>query len=310
MKKFLLLSVAALASTTTAFAAGGSRLEKVTGTDEYGATQVVTYEYDTQGRLSKIVEPYDETITFDYTRLAEGIVKVVETEPHGSYSYEAELNEQGYVAVFKEDEAGGGDTWTLTYDADGRLVNVTIKDLYDAGPEVYDITYTAGSITSWKYTDKREVGYYKESNAVVTNTEYDNVAPLYNIEGLLDIDIDQLEYMSAAGYLGVAPAKLPASVEITESDGEKEREVFTWTVDANNYPVKLKVEDTYDNELEVSNLEFVWSVDTAIDSVTADTNSEIEAVYGLDGVKRNELAPGLNIVRHADGTISKVIVNP
>lgn len=191
MQKFLLSGFAVLAASLPAFA-GGFHLEKMTEKSQWGSIEVSSYEYDGEGRLSKIVDDY-ETVTFDYSRLAEGIITVTEKDDYSSETYVATLNERGYVEKFVEDEAGGGDTWTVEYDADGRLVKLVIKDLNDVGAETYALTYVDGSLASWKYTDEREVGEYEEINAVVTNSEYENTVDFVNYDNLYGIDADQLE---------------------------------------------------------------------------------------------------------------------
>lgn len=306
MQKFLLSGFAVLAASLPAFA-GGFHLEKMTEKSQWGSIEVSTYEYDGEGRLSKIADNY-ETVTFDYSRLAEGIVTVTEKDDYSSETYVATLNERGYVEKFVEDEAGGGDTWTVEYDADGRLVKLVIKNLNDMGPETYTLTYVDGSVASWKYTDEREVGEYDETNAVVTNSEYDNTVNFINFDNFYGIDADQLEYMEKAGFLGNAPVKFPALIEIAEYDGEKGRGVFTWTMDSNNCPVKLRLEGSSDDDSETTDYEFVWSALGAIGDVMADGKQGPATIYGADGLRRATLERGLNIIRHADGTTEKVIL--
>lgn len=307
MRKLLLCSIAALAASVPA-SAGDFRLEKLTETEvRWGGSEVTSFEYDGEGRLSKIVDSY-ETVSFDYTRLPEGIVKVTESDGHYSEVYTATVNERGFVEKFTEDEAGGGDTWTMEYDTDGHLLKITIQDINDAGPEVYALTYASGSVTGWKYTDNREPGEYAEENAVVTSSEFENTVNFVSYDNLYGIDVDKLEYMEMAGFLGNAPVRFPAVVEITEQDGEKGRGVFTWTMDGNNCPVKLRVEGTSGNDSEITEYEFVWSATGAVGDILAEGKTGIEAIYGADGLRRASLQRGLNIISHADGTIRKVII--
>ena len=75
--------------------------------------------------------------------------------------------------------------------------------------------------------------------------------------------------MEKAGFLGNAPVKFPALIEIAEYDGEKGRGVFTWTMDSNNCPVKLRLEGSSDDDSETTDYEFVWSALGAIGDVMA-----------------------------------------
>ena len=46
---------------------------------------------------------------------------------------------------------------------------------------------------------------------------------------------------------------------------------------------------------------------SGIESNTISTVADVEAVYGLDGKRRNSMKRGINIIRMSDGTTRKIV---
>lgn len=79
-----------------------------------------------------------------------------------------------------------------------------------------------------------------------------------------------------------------------------------WTGSANNVEFTT---DTGNGNIKLTSVYVkMTSVVTGIENYADDTSTETESIYGIDGVKRNTLQPGLNIVRMKDGTVKKILV--
>lgn len=183
------------------------------------------------------------------------------------------------------------------------MIQVSIQSDYDEGPEVYDVTYTAGSVTGVVHTDKREPANIETFNISVNPSDIDNKCNLCQFETLYHIDLDGATVADMAGLLGKRPVKFPAKA-VYEGDSTYD---YTWTLDGNGYPASLKTVGTSEYSTYTSEDIYTWGSNAGIDNIAVDS-AATEGIYGLDGLRRDALQHGLNIVRRADGSVSKVMV--
>ncbi len=269
----------------------------------------VNFTYDSQDRLTKVTnnEYTRESYTFDWTGYATGKMsyKFEDTDsPENNTVYDVTLNANGYADKIVENDQDGSTVYTFKYDTDGYMTQVSILGDGEEGPEVYDITYTAGSITSILYTDKRVAAELESYTIAVTPSDIPAKGCLAMYDDIYQIDLDNADLAARAGLLGKVPAMLPAKVDNTT---EKDTYTYVWTVNTEGYPTALKSTEVYDGETSETNYTFNWGKNAGINAVQAEADG-VEAIYGLDGIRRNSLQQGINLVRRADGTVAKVLV--
>ena len=83
-------------------------------------------------------------------------------------------------------------------------------------------------------------------------------------------------------------------------------------VTAGSYDVKFKnivMSDTEGKSYDCEDVTVALIVSDNVGAQMAKSDgAEIEAIYGVDGVKRNGMQQGVNIIRYTDGTTKKVMV--
>ncbi|MDE5880812.1 MAG: DUF4595 domain-containing protein [Muribaculaceae bacterium] len=298
MKKFLLCAFAAAISIGAS--AETMRLSSITDVASWGGTDDVTkLEYDSEGRLVKASD--DESVcTIDYSSLGEKKIGLtyVDVSDNDVTVFELVLNDDGLVESAKEYFQGIMiASYTFGYE-DGYLVNY--KDIRGKQTEETRLTYDNGVIMRQDYIDGESA---KDNSSKIF--EYDGVLNTGNLmlfDELFGVDLDEMEYVAMAGFMGKAPAQLP--VKYTEiEDNESEYGSFTWTLDADGYPVKL--ESRYDRETDVT--VFAWEADNAaVGTVLMDKDMQPE-YYSIDGHKATSDSKGIVIERCANGIVRKYI---
>lgn len=298
MKKFLLCAFAAAISIGAS--AETMRLASITDVASWGGTDDVTkLEYDSEGRLVKASDD-DSVYTIDYSDLAEKKIGLthVDVTDNDVTVFEMILNDDGLVESANEYFQGVlTASYTFGYE-DGYLVNY--KDIRGKQIEETILTYDNGMIMRQDYIDGESA---KDNSSKLF--EYDgivNTGNLMLLDELFGVDLDEMEYVAMAGFMGKAPVQLP--VKYTEiEDNESEFGTYTWTLDAYGYPVKLENKVGYETDTIV----FAWEADNAaVGSVLMDKDME-SVFYSIDGHKVTSESKGIVIERCADGTIRKYI---
>lgn len=298
MKKFLLCAFAAAISIGAS--AETMRLASITDITSWGGTDdVMKLEYDSEGRLIKASDD-DSVYTIDYSDLAEKKIGLthIDVTDNDVTVFELALNDDGLVESAKEYFQGIiVASYAFGYE-EGYLVNY--KDIRGKQVEETKLTYDNGVIIRQDYIDGESA---KDNSSKIF--EYNGVMNTGNLmlfDELFGVDMDEMEYVAMAGFMGKAPVQLP--VKYTEiEDNESESGTYTWTLDADGYPVKLENKVGYETDTMV----FAWEADNAaVGSVLMDKNMD-SVFYSIDGHKVTLQSKGIVIERCADGTVRKYI---
>lgn len=198
--------------------------------------EVTTFDYTAS---SKTKSRAGVTIPSDYDMVMNLFDDNVNTD-----TFYIKLNDMGYISYAYQVENGnaedGSDTaeqWWFEYNSKGQLTQMKRTE---GGNEVTEMTYDAnGDIT--KVTVKDDDG--DNSTCTILYTDAANKTPIANKSGImlydysLRIDMDQMAPAYYAGLLGKATANLPLSA--TEIQDEKTEFTFTWTLNASKMPTKF-----------------------------------------------------------------------
>lgn len=163
------------------------------------------------------------------------------------YVFYIKLNDMGYISYAYEVEVGnaddGSDTaeeWWFEYNANGQLTQMKRTE---GDNEVTTMTYDAnGDITTVKVKD--DTG--DDSTCTILYTDATHSTPITNKSGImlydysLRIDMDEMAPAYFAGLLGKGTTNLPLSAKEVQ-DGTTEY-TFTWTLNASQMPTKFESE--------------------------------------------------------------------
>ncbi|MBD5357639.1 MAG: DUF4595 domain-containing protein [Bacteroides sp.] len=300
MKK-IILSVAVMALSVSAFANVPKRLSSITEV-ERNSRYATTFGYNDEGKLNKITDDYS-TVAIDYSDIANGKLKLTYTANYNEVStFDITVNELGLAtSAIETDDEGDITKWEFYY-SDGKLSKIT--NTSDGDTEYVDLSWQDGLITSYVETES-----YDPDIETVT-FEYSgitNTGKLMLLDEIYGIDLDELQYIALAGYMGEVPRELPIKATMKyESPGERdeiETSTINWETDAEGYPVKLTASD------EPSwSTEFVWEEDNAdVSSIAADIDGASK-FYSIDGRIVDSDASGIVIEKKADGSTVKHII--
>ena len=216
---------------------------------------------DKFGRVVKLVSaPNFNEVTFEYMdKQASRVEKrpnVVMTviDDGVKDTFDLYLNKDRFVSYCEHKYTKGGkeglDTWTLTYNEEGRLLVVKRRGEIE---EDVRIQYNNGDIVSTTTTTK---GAHSHSTTTKIDylrpglsTPYENKGCVMFFYTTFGVDLDSVEDAYWAGLLGHATRHLPVQAK-TDNDAADQ---FTWSFYENNYPKQLSYED--DGTVTVP---FVW----------------------------------------------------
>lgn len=222
---------------------------------------VITKNAD--GLVTKIVD--GETVyTFDYTGAKaksratrptdyDMTMNVEWGDDENGVDFFIKLNAQGYIEyAYEEDESEYDglqvDEWWFKYNAAGQLIEMKRTE---GDNEVTTITYNAdGDITKVSVKDDED-GNKMETTISYTDATHKNA--IVNKSGIMlyddsfRIDMDEMAPAYYAGLLGKCTKHLPLSVkEIDEQYAYNYS--FVWELDANDMPVKFTSSDWGEKE--------------------------------------------------------------
>lgn len=232
---------------------------------DIGGTVIQT---DKNGRVVKISNK-EEVVTLVYNDVNSRSVKtpdvvmtVVDTDNDKS-EYRLFLNKDGFVSHCSETSYSKIDgvkeqSWSFDYNSDGQLKKFVRSE---GGNETTTITYNNGDAVSVSMVSAEEPG-----NKKITDVHYTSstaTSPIVNkgclmfFDGMLDADLDEMEYAYYAGLLGKATKHLPVGYS---SHGEYGDEMqFNWTVSPAGYPVSVEcIEIENGKQVDSEVITFTW----------------------------------------------------
>lgn len=309
MKKILLAS-AALA---LAFSASAARTVTKIVENERGMFSTTTLTYDTSDRLSTITDD-NSTFTFDYSRLAEKklLLTRVDRPDNEVTLYEMDLNDEGYVIKTVEYDDGELDDTYLTFGyTDGRLTSYRQVSPDEVEEDV--ITWFNDNISTIRNTNG------DPDDAETTTVEYqywnhytENTFGVCLYELLYGIDLDDMEWVGFAGFLGKAPARFTCTYTVTnDKTGQPVDAVLINDVlDLDGYLGRISLYRKTDLTAEEYPLErefvFTWEGEAGVAAIQGAAAAE-SSYYTIDGNKASSITKGLLLERRPDGTTVKRI---
>lgn len=294
MKK-VFFTIALLAATASVFAATPKRLASITEV-EYNQNYLTSFSYDESGRLNKIVDD-TSVITIDYSNLANGKITLKNVDGYEISTFDITVNQAGQAtSVTENDYEGDVINWEFTY-SDNKLVKIITQNGTDI--EYANITWNDGLIASYVETESYDTDVTTATFSYTGITNRGNM-PLY--DEVYGIDLDELEYIAMAGFMGDTPRELPTGVTYQDEDGRMNI-IANWETDAEGYPTKLSSPQE-PNEHTL----FVWEADNSdVKTITIDNNSG-SSYYTIDGVRIDNPTSGIVIEKKADGSTVKHII--
>ncbi|GAB0484603.1 hypothetical protein KML24008_11000 [Alistipes onderdonkii] len=186
--------------------------------DEGSNPFVWKFEYDSQGRITKIYSD-DFSTLFSYS--TEG-VKITERYDGEDYIYSATLNGQGYIATLNDID---GSISNYSYDKNGYLSKLTWGDDGDL-----QCTWNNGDLINEHRTGSDPMDY---------NYEYTNYPAKPNIDIFAFVygycHVDDPEYLGVGVLLGKKSAHLIKSLT-SQSEAHY---TFSYDLDGNGNPTKV-----------------------------------------------------------------------
>ncbi|MCM1377472.1 MAG: DUF4595 domain-containing protein [Clostridium sp.] len=295
-KHYILLAVALLA----ALPSGARSLESIVETYPYGSS-TTSIKYDTSGRLIEIIDDHS-TFTFDYSKTAEKILVLTRVdqepgEPIDTTIYNMTLNDDGNVVKTTSIENGVPDDDYLVFGYTGQFLT-SFEQHQGTDIEETRLTWYGGNITGLTYTDNYHPGEAEIST--IKYTDIENVGNLCLLERFFDIDIDDMEYVALAGFLGEVPANLPSKISTTEFEATVDTTTLEWATLPDGYPSSAKITDKY----ETDTLTFNWSAESSVATV-GDIPQGSSRYFTPAGFATNAHAKGLIIEVLSNGKVVK-----
>lgn len=289
--------------------------------------EVSQFEYEDGARLRSVTKTDAKgmemsTCTFDYSSKkyngTDYDVMMRYTEGGTITNIYLQVDETGFAcAAYACSNSGNGSNdveYRMEYDTDGHLVHFAASD----SPIWYDIVYDGtGDISTVKKIaqdprspmGKTEEEYGFEYTTPWDNTPIDNVGCDMQYMRNFGIDLGLLAPAYYAGMLGKATAHLPRMII---RDGAHATEII-WALDADNYPFSSCKKTVGKHEVpgnsDRNGISYKWmSSVSSITDIKADAGTGTDEWYSPNGIRLNSPQRGINILRKADGSTSKVMI--
>ena len=221
-------------------------------------------------------------------------------------------------------------------DVDGNLVvSVMLVDMDDEEfnvemqfgkqeEEPFEPVSMAGTLSSFSRTDDGDVSDQKASLLTITD-EGDGKCTLTMTEGTLPgttlslgtITIPSVSYEAdeATATMNLSSGKVEATTECAHP--------FYQTITVKSLSGTISVKDDENSDADLANANITFSVDnngtetveytfstngyvTGVDTVKK-ADGSVKHIYTISGIATTQMQRGVNIVRHADGTVTKVV---
>ena len=205
-----------------------------------------TFVKDAQGRVTSIKEG-TETVSFNYTPVSRAtnydMTMTITDTDFKDYKtvYFIQLNEMGFIKYALEvnsDEDGEDpdtDTWEFKYNSDGQMIYMARSENED---DIY-MTYKNGDLVEIKDVDRNDKSTSTNTISYTSDKVKTAIANKGNVmlfKDIFDLDMDDMDVAYYAGLLGRATKNLPIK---NFDDYYNSGMEYTWTLDKNQYPVKV-----------------------------------------------------------------------
>ncbi len=307
MKKFLLsvmmlggiLSISAMPIALSSIISENDGVEEVTTFIYENSDKDLCDEW-TMGELLKVNDGYSE-FTFDYSQLSSNLLTMIREDKDGEITkYELILNDEGYVVKALEYNNGILDEDYCTFEyTDGCLT--LYRQISQDGIEESSITYDeSGQVIKVENTDSSdesatEISYFEYEHPLGTDAFGSFWDWFYNV------DIDDLEWVAFAGYLGKNANTLPSKITRNRQSGE-EVKLVDWNTNVYGYPTWITV--TENNNADKFIIEWYNNAACDLKPITGDKKSS-SRFYNINGVEVSGDTKGIVIERKGDGSTVK-----
>lgn len=220
-------------------------------------------------------------------------------------------------------------TWTATsvyamlVDMDDENFNVEMQ-FGKEEKEPFESVSMAGTLSSFSRTDDGDVSDQKPSVLTITD-EGEGKCTLTMTEGTLPgttlslgtITIPSVAYEAdeATATMNLSSGKVEATTECAHP--------FYKTMTVNSLSGSISVKDDENSDADLASANITFSVDnngtetveytfstngyvTGVDTVKK-ADGSVKHIYTISGIATTQMQRGINIVRHADGTVTKVV---
>lgn len=225
-------------------------------------------------------------------------------------------------------------------DVDGNLVvSVMLVDMDDEEfnvemqfgsqeeeEEPFEPVSMAGTLSSFSRTDDGDVSDQKASLLTITD-EGEGKCTLTMTEGTLPgttLSLGTITIPSVAYEADKATATINLSSGKVEATTECAHPFYkTITVNSLSGSIAVKIDENSEDETMLANANITFTVDnngtetvnytfftdgyvTGVDTVKK-ADGTVQHIYTISGIATTQMQRGINIVRHADGTVTKVV---
>lgn len=222
--------------------------------------EVTTFDYTSAPKAKSratvnIPTDYDMTMNVEWGNDKDGVDFYIKLNKQGFIEYAYEVDEDEYDGVQTNE-------WWFKYNADGQLIEMKRSE---GDNEVTTMTYNAdGDITTVKVKDDKDG---EKEITTILYTDATHSAPIVNKSGImlydhsLRIDMDEMAPAYFAGLLGKATAHLPLSaksVYSTPDYSDTSNYTFTWELNAAEMPIKFTSVQKYEWGDETDVIDLKW----------------------------------------------------
>lgn len=272
------------------------RLAKFVTTEDH---ETYTFEYDDEtGRLVSYTtdNEYDGeswVTTYDYSRISEGIITTMSSK----YDSTIRLNADGSVAEVLSYDYNRN----YVYDNDGYCISI-IRD----GDIYRTLDWSGGDLLKVERQYGNYVDLYYTNSGVETPVPcVDNV-----VSSWLTMYAGGVSYPLEAIFASLVKGTKDYIAAVSEREmGSTYTDYYTVELDSDGYPVKIAQYVSNDFSKEFETFTFEWEdAPAGIHNTKADSHGGPDSYYTVDGRRIESPRRGVNIVRHADGSASKIII--
>ena len=279
MKKLLLFVLAVSAFVTVS--AQNKQLKRLTSSHGYS----MEFYYDDSGRITSIISD-DEQCSVAYNG---DQISITVTEDGETWYDNYSLSNGLLTNMEGDDEAA-----SLYYDTDNRLIKFDYSTGGSSRP--LELIWQDGNIVE----TKRYSGSTLRTHLSYTHNSLTAHPLVLCLWGGLDF-IGWPDAFVLYPYMGTLPINLIAEARPATGTGH----TTTYDYETNDDGDVVRIMEYTDGNLE-GDFTLEWESSSGISSTTQDRVSIPIGYYSVNGVRSSAPWHGMNIVRHADGTVRKV----
>lgn len=202
--------------------------------DEDGGTMIWKFDYDNQGRVTKMTHE-DEYTLFSYSS---NYIDITEHYSGNDLNYKATLNSKGYIASITETdrETGAKNTTNYEYNSNGYL----IKETWTGETGYLQCTWNNGDLINEHRTGTDPMDYNYEYTSHIAKQNIDLFAFMYGY-----CHVDDPDFLGVSGLLGKKSAHLIKS----STSQEDANNTFDYELDGNGNPIKVTMTSEYETTI-------------------------------------------------------------